>query len=200
MNLFYLDSDLDKCAEYHVDKHVSKMILEAGQILCTNMWIDKYIGFVPRKLTAEEWAVLKEEKKKEVRDFPYLPTMYNHPSTIWARSSLDNFEWTHCYANALNSEYHYRYGREHASALVINQLPDPKNIERLGFTTFGLAMPDELKDYDNPIDSYRKFYMADKQNFASWKGRETPYWWSDTEAKELNARGIGRKATTGVKK
>ena len=35
MNLFYLDEDLDKCAEYHVDKHVNKMILEAAQILCT---------------------------------------------------------------------------------------------------------------------------------------------------------------------
>ena len=30
MNLFYLDEDLDKCAEYHVDKHVNKMILEAA--------------------------------------------------------------------------------------------------------------------------------------------------------------------------
>lgn len=180
MNLFYLDSDLDKCAEYHVDKHVSKMILEAAQILCTNMWIDKYLGFVPRKLTSEEWAVLKAEKTKEVRDFPYLPTMYNHPSTIWARSSLDNFEWTHCYANALNSEYHYRYGREHKSAVeVINKLPDPENIERLGFTTFGLAMPDELKDYNDPIESYRRYYHLDKATFANWKHREKPHWWSE---------------------
>ena len=35
MNLFYLDEDLDKCAEYHVDNHVNKMILEAAQLLCT---------------------------------------------------------------------------------------------------------------------------------------------------------------------
>ena len=25
MNLFYLDEDLDKCAEYHVDKHIVKI-------------------------------------------------------------------------------------------------------------------------------------------------------------------------------
>ena len=35
MNIFILDEDLDKCAEYHVDKHIVKMPLEAGQMLCT---------------------------------------------------------------------------------------------------------------------------------------------------------------------
>ena len=30
MNLFYLDKNFDKCAEYHVDKHIVKMPLEAG--------------------------------------------------------------------------------------------------------------------------------------------------------------------------
>jgi len=28
MNIFYLDKDTKKCAEYHVDKHVVKMITE----------------------------------------------------------------------------------------------------------------------------------------------------------------------------
>ena len=45
MNLFYLDEDLDKCAEYHVDKHVNKMILEAAQLLCTAIWVDQLLGF-----------------------------------------------------------------------------------------------------------------------------------------------------------
>ena len=31
MNLFYLDENLDKCAEYHVDKHIVKMPLEVAQ-------------------------------------------------------------------------------------------------------------------------------------------------------------------------
>lgn len=186
MNLFYLDEDIDKCAEYHVDKHIVKMPLEAAQLLCTAIWVDTLLGFVPRALNKEESAVLNEFKKTEKplapseRSLtPYLGMMYNHPSTIWVRSSLDNFEWTHCYANALNDEYMYRYGKSHKALDVINSLPEPKNMPRLGFTTFGLAMPDVLKDYDNPIQSYRDYYHLDKGTFASWSHRERPPWWDD---------------------
>ena len=73
-------------------------------MLCTNHWIDKYLGFVPRKLDKEELAVIREQKKNEPRDFPYLPTMENHPCTIWARTSLSNYEWLFCYALALDEE------------------------------------------------------------------------------------------------
>ena len=54
MNLFYLDEDLDKAAQYHVDKHIVKMPLEAAQILCTTIYIDKFLGYVPRALNADE--------------------------------------------------------------------------------------------------------------------------------------------------
>jgi len=185
MNLFYLDKDLDKCAEYHVDKHVVKMILEAAQIICTNLTIDHLFGFVPDKINSEQNKMLSEFRKEqkvlpqEQRLFKYLPTMQNHPSTIWARSSLDNFEWTFCYAMALADEYTYRYGKVHKTAELLRTLPEPKHIQRVGFTTFGLAMPDELKDYDNPIQSYRNYYMLDKGTFASWSHREKPSWWDE---------------------
>ena len=35
MNIFYLDNDVDVCAQMHVDKHVVKMILEYAQLLST---------------------------------------------------------------------------------------------------------------------------------------------------------------------
>jgi len=31
LNIFYLDCDIKKCAQYHCDKHVAKMILEYAQ-------------------------------------------------------------------------------------------------------------------------------------------------------------------------
>lgn len=189
MNLFYLDKDLEKCAQYHVDKHVSKMILEAAQIICTNLTVDHLFGDLPGKLNSEQNKKLsdfrKEQKEltQEDRLFKYLPTMQNHPSTIWARSSLENFYWTHCYAHALAEEYRYRYGRDHKSFWdVINKMPEPKHMVDRGFTTFGLAMPDELKDYDNPIESYRMYYMLDKATFASWKYRDKPDWWDEDVA------------------
>lgn len=186
MNLFYLDQDLDKCAEYHVDKHVSKMILEAAQLMCTNLWIDSLFGYVPRKITSDENKELQAARKHwkefsmEQRPIPYLPTMQNHPSCVWVRTSLENFYWTHCYAHALAEEYRYRYGKPHKSFWeVINKLPEPSHMKDIGFTTFGLAMTEELKDYDNPIESYRMFYMLDKATFADWKYRDKPHWWRE---------------------
>ena len=35
MNIFVLDTDISKCARYHADKHVVKMLLEGTQMLCT---------------------------------------------------------------------------------------------------------------------------------------------------------------------
>ena len=60
MNIFILSENIDKCAEYHVDKHIVKMPLESAQMLCTTHWIQKYLGYVPRKINAEERAILKE--------------------------------------------------------------------------------------------------------------------------------------------
>jgi len=34
MNIFFLDEDPTLSAQYHVDKHVVKMILETAQLLC----------------------------------------------------------------------------------------------------------------------------------------------------------------------
>jgi len=37
MNIFYLDKDPVKAAQYSCDKHVVKMILESAQMLCTDV-------------------------------------------------------------------------------------------------------------------------------------------------------------------
>lgn len=182
MNLFYLDEDLDTCAAYHIDKHVGKMQLEACQLLTTALWVDKLIGYVPRKLDSDELKVINDAKKIEPdidsRVFTrYLPTHINHPSNIWVRTSLENFYWTHNYINALNSEAVWRGYKSHASCAEANRLPEPSRMPNIGFTKFALAMPDEFKS-DDPIASYRAFYIEDKKEFASWKRRGAPYWWT----------------------
>ena len=75
------------------------MILEAAQLLCTAIWVDRLLGFVPRALEKDEAAVPTEYKKEEKplkpeerKLTPYLEDG-NHPSTE-DTIIFDNYEWT----------------------------------------------------------------------------------------------------------
>lgn len=186
MNIFFLDHDFDKCAEYHIDAHVGKMQLEAAQLLTTTIWVDHYLGYIPRKLDSAELEIINAYKRDqpsiEHRVFTrYLPTHVSHPCAIWARTSLDNYYWLVCYAAALNSEAIYRGYKDHASFAEICKLRDPENIPSLGLTPHALAFKayPELQDEQDLVGSYRRFYKADKIEFASWRVRGQPDWWDD---------------------
>jgi hypothetical protein len=172
MNIFILDNDLDKSAEYHVDKHVVKMPLEAAQMLCANYWITLALGHVPRKITPLE---LVEVKQKVTSEF-YGISHYNHPCTIWARSNQATYEYLTCYAHALNDEYGYRYGKSHKSIEVINRLPQ-------GLLPPGpllepaQAMPDQYKR-DSAVEAYRAYYIGEKSHLATWSHRGQPEWFN----------------------
>lgn len=184
MNIFYLDEDLDTCAQFHIEKHVGKMQLEAAQLLTSALWVDKYLGHIPRSLEKIELAEINKYKAKEPvideRTFTrYLPTHINHPSAIWVRSSLENYYYTLNYIIALNDESLLRGKKSHASCAEALRLPDPKLLPNIGFTKFAQAMPDELKR-DNPVEAYRLFYMLDKAAISGgWGIRGKPYWWDE---------------------
>lgn len=172
MNLFILDYDLDKLAEYHVDRHVVKMILEAAQLLCSAHWVAQSLGDVPRKLTSEELKLVKATVTPEFYGF----THPNHPCAIWTRSSQDNYDYTACYAYALNDEYGYRYGKSHKSVGVVSSLPSPELSNR-GLTPFAQAMPDQYK-HKCAVTAYRQYYAAEKSHLFAWKNRSRPEWLS----------------------
>lgn len=183
MNLFYLDEDLEKCAQYHIDSHVVKMPLEAAQLLTTTVWVDRLIGYAPRKLSAEELAVIKDFKATQPaideRTFTrFLPTHPNHPCAIWTRTSLANYEWVFGYCDALNSEWQYRYDHDndHKAFTAALSLPEPARLPNKGLTERPLCMPADCFD-DDPIHAYRLYYMVDKADFAVWKKRQYPPWW-----------------------
>jgi hypothetical protein len=188
MNIFYLDDNIDKNAEYHVDSHVSKMPTEAAQMLTTTVWVDKLIGFAPRKLTSDELNIIKEFKATQgpigERDFThFLPSHLNHPCTIWARSSAGNYEWLFLYVSSLNSEWQFRFRHDHnhKSYEAALALPDPKHLINNEITIRPQCMPDEYKD-ENTILAYRMFYMGEKAPFAVWKRRSKPEWWDENLA------------------
>lgn len=151
MNIFVLDNNVKKCAQYHCDKHVIKMILESAQMLCSAISICNNV------------------------ETPYRPTHVNHPCSKWVRESKSNWIWLSSLAKELNAEYRIRYCKNvnHKSYDVIKNLPEP-NIEDIGLTEFKLAMPDEYKIQGDPISSYRKYYRVAKANILSYKNNSIP--------------------------
>lgn len=133
MNIFYLDEDIDKSCEYHIDKHIVKMPTEVAQLLTSAVWVDKFLGFIPRKLEKPELDIINAAKQPEAaKDIEsrtytrFLPTHINHPCAIWVRSSFDNYAWAYSYCDGLNSEYTYRYGKgqDHKSFTAAQALPN----------------------------------------------------------------------------
>ena len=175
MNIFYLDSDPQKCAEYHCDKHVVKMIVEYAQLLSTAHRVldgDEYVDY-----TTSNRKIKRYRLKGDVEDVIYKASHVNHPSNIWTRTSSSNYKWLFKLWYELCLEYKRRYHKEHATYIKLNQLLQyyPKNIEIGELTPIALAMPDDVKD-KCPIKSYRKFYNVYKKDFAIWKNAPIPSW------------------------
>ena len=152
MNIFILDRDPKIAATMLCDKHVVKMIVETAQMLCT----------VASKLG---------------HDVPYRPTHSKHPCTIWVGESVSNWNWLIDHGLAMCEEYTHRYNRIHKTQAIIEYCRD-SNIgpERdMGLTAFRLAMPGQYK-CDDPVKSYRAYYIGEKSRFAKWKTSQ-PAWW-----------------------
>ena len=157
MNIFFLDEDPTMSAQYHVDKHVVKMILETAQLLCG-----------VHHATAPDNTYV-----------PYKLSHKNHPCSIWARTSLSNYLYLCELGLELCKEYTYRYGKRHKSQDVIEWcLINKPNVPDIEFTEPAKAMPDEYKVGD-VVQSYRNYYMGAKSGFATWKNRQKPFWFEE---------------------
>ena len=156
MNIFVLDNDVVKCAKYHNNKHVVKMVLETAQLLCGVHHMTKL------------------ETEREI--IPYKLSHKNHPCSIWARECVENYVWLCQLGMALSKEYTKRYGKTHKSQAIIEWCYDnlPKLNINSKMTEFAMAMSDECK-VDGVVDSYRNYYMIEKRKIADWKG-EIPFW------------------------
>jgi hypothetical protein len=154
MNIFVLDYDPKKAAEYHNDKHVVKMILETGQILDTVRY------------------------KKGLQPVNCKPTHINHPCVKWTEISRMNYEWLCELGLELLNQYTLRYNKIHKYQSVIEEIYDKINeleFQKTGLTPFVLAMPDNCKKYD-PVESYRNYYIKEKYYFSKWKLGNIPEW------------------------
>jgi len=175
VNIFYLHEDPRQCAQWMVDKHVVKMILETAQLLST----------AHRLLDGTESIDTSSGRKKRVytlhdeRDtIFYSATHINHPSAVWARSSVENYNWLVDHLFALSDEYTYRYGKYHMTmdkmGLMI-QSP-PLNLKEWDWTPMPSCMDEQYKIGDDPIANYRNYYKYGKASMHSWKKRSAPEW------------------------
>ena len=161
MNIFFLDFDTQKCAQYHCDKHVVKMILETAQLLCG-------VHHMTPQVTLQ---------------VPYKLSHKNHPCAIWSRQSLSNYLYLCDLGLELCKEYTYRYGKRHKSQDVIEWcLTNKPDINDLGFTKPPKAMPDEYKVDQDSRKCYMAYYRGAKRGFAHWTKRDVPEWFEKESA------------------
>lgn len=190
MNIFYLDPDPKTCAQMHVSKHVTKMVIEYSQLLSTAHRVidgDEYTDLTANGRRIQRWR-LNDDRELSL----YKATHINHPSAIWCRENIQNYNWLFSLYEQLCYEYTYRYGKVHACAKLIEVLRSPPvNIKFGEFFAPTPAMPSELKVLaENPqpgrkydvLKSYHNYYNVAKRGFATWQGkinsRPTPSWYT----------------------
>ena len=196
MNLFWLDSDVTRCAQAHQDAHLGKMLLEAVQLLCTAFALP-YYPFVT-------WLDSTPAERLAADLLPYSHTHVNHPCALWVRASRANFDRAIELAEALAAEFRYRFDKPHGSEAALDwvkrhrseaQVPDGP------LTPYALAMPEKyalaagqqqwmvsVNDVIRPSLSmhtlayaYRTYYRAEKR--GHWRTKRA---------------GLGRRALAAV--
>lgn len=142
MNYFILDNDIKKCARYHDNSRVNKMVVESSQML--SMAIRVLTGY-------EEEDIDKMSK-----------THIHHPLTKWVISSSSSFLNLYSFSLELAQEYTRRYGKIHSSVIKIKrcfELYDEKYFKNEK-KDFVLCMPEEFQNKTDVVNSYRRFFSS----------------------------------------
>lgn len=175
MNIFFLDLDPMKAAQYHCDSHVRKMILESAQLLSTAHRVLNGIQYIikPKKRSRTFWILDDPDLNISL----YKASHVNHPCAVWVRSTFGNYTWLYKLFCYLCEEYSFRWNKQHKTSFLREKLlTPPTNI------LFGkrmepyLAIPEDCK-LDSPVQSYRRYYNQYKQHLAKWTKRERPFWY-----------------------
>lgn len=192
MNIFVLDYNPVKAAEYHNDKHVTKMLLESVQLL-TNAYYAS-LGIKSSKDIKEKENAIRELFKgfprvnEDGSPKPYKLTHVNHPCSKWVCEKFDNWYWLLILAESLCEQYTLRYKKVHACKSIItwmrnNVVP----LKKEGFqdsvliTEFPIVVSEECKARD-VVGSYRNYYMKEKRHIAKWSEVGVPYWWDNLQS------------------
>lgn len=175
MNIFYVDSDASIAAKSLVDKHVIKQILESAQLLST---AHRVLDGVETKQVTDAGRSVKRYALNDSRhQVMYAATHQNHPSAVWCRSSIQNYEWLVEHFFSLCDEYKYRYEKTHKCFEMGFMLQSPPlNLKNYDWTKMPSCMDSQYIISDDPIINYRNYYRIGKKSMHSWKNRQPPEW------------------------
>lgn len=174
MNIFFLSSDTKENSEFYCDKHVVKIITEIAQML-TSAAIR---GNIPKSLI----PLTKSGNPMKV-------SHPNHPMTKWVGDDRCNFLKACEIGLSLCEEYTYRYEKTHYNEntirfyeALVREIPDLKN-QDMTIPPVCISPSSRCNTLDgfsnwHYINKYRAYYWMDKREFATWKNRETPWWFN----------------------
>lgn len=173
VNIFRLHDDPQIAARHHCDQHVMSGIHEVGQI------------FAAVLRDQQEWDdqdFFERTTADPKRDWMYGTTHQNHGIVRWTGERRGNWTWAYDYLYALYREKQYRWGGSHDTwSRFCQHLPRrPHWLER-GETNQYQAVSDSLKEIEDPVISYRYYYLTEKE-FARWdQDRDPPRWWIEED-------------------
>lgn len=187
MNIFILSEEREPLihyaqqAQYHIDKHVVKMIAESTQMLVSALYFGSNYDSTIGRLSMGFWH--------NAPCRPLSASMMKHPCTRWTVCCIEHFNYVACLALQLCQEHQYRYplSPEHAYMPWLRQLVN--KLSEMGFgpcyelpASFAVAVKDASKrttsaDHATALDIYRSYYVRDKRSFATWKKRMKPVWY-----------------------
>lgn len=173
MNIFFVHANPVVAAQSLCDKHISKMILESGQMLCSALRRHGATdSIMPLTLTSGK---------------PWRGGFPNHPSTLWTGDTRSNYAWLISHAMELCNQFNIRFGKTHGCLPAIQTFASFTHyIPDGSLTPFARAVsasvyPD-LGDtilWPDTVLAYQEFYRRDKRLFAKWdRGSPAPSWWS----------------------
>ena len=201
MNIFALSKCPVESAQQMIEKHIVKMPTETCQMLHTNILFMEYVQAHGKEPTLRELKAFNQTWHSD----SMKPAMLNHPSTIWARQSRENFMWLYQHGLALCEEYTHRYEKEHGTQKRIvdcglyREFIENHNYPLDELTPVSIAMDDMYRientfddEWEFVIQSYRHYYLEGKWRFAEWRKNRRPEWFP--------ANHFAKKYNVGVRK
>lgn len=166
MNILVLDRVPSLCAHYHVDRDVSRHLLDVVQALYAAHYFH-------------------DGQRAAQQLMHWHPSSIDaaHPTARWTRINSANYNWTVGLLTGLLVEFEKRNLVAHAYAGLLEPLKKlPLNLHRYTkLTPFFQGTPLQYRSTD-AIDSYRRWYFENKKHLAHWTAPASkPRWWVEME-------------------